>query len=314
MPYYDITHLTRYSYSEFVTASLMEVRMKPRSDGFQNCSDFKIKISPTARVLNYQDYLQNTIHFFDIPGPHHKLAINVESVVEVRPLPDLPDSLPASAWEHMTLDGFGHDGYDMLQPGKFTGSTELIEDFAREIAIGRRDDPLTVLREMNAAIYFSLDYEQGATKVDSPIDVALTNRKGVCQDFAHIMATLVRGLGIPCRYVSGYLFHRRDERSAADASHAWVEAWLPELGWVGFDPTNNQMCGDRHIRVCLGRDYADAAPTRGVFTGEAETTLEVSVTVTQLENLPVEQRPLLAYDLQNYENQRQLLQQQQQQQ
>ena len=126
------------------------------------------------------------------------------------------------------------------------------------------------------------------TRVDSPIDVALENRQGVCQDYTHIMIAMVRALGIPCRYVSGYLFHRAQslDRSAADASHAWPEAYLPELGWVGFDPTNDVLVGGRHIRVAVGRDYADVPPTRGVFRGDAETDLSVAVQVS-LSEAPV---------------------------
>lgn len=311
MPYYSISHLTRYTYSEFISASVMEVRMRPRSDDSQTCTSFNIRISPSARVLSYQDYLQNTIHFFDIPGTHQKLAINVESVVEVRPRPELPERLPETAWDTLHMDHFDRDGFDMLQPGRFTTPTDLTRAFAAELDVRRRADPLTALRELNTAIYHAMDYDQSVTTVDSPVDVALASRKGVCQDFAHIMATLVRGLEIPCRYVSGYLFHHVDdyERSAADASHAWVEAWLPGLGWVGFDPTNNVICGDRHIRACVGLDYADTAPTRGVFTGVAETSLEVSVRVSRLEMPPVEDLPLFAFELPNYENQQQQQQQ-----
>jgi len=316
MPYYEISHLTRYTYSDFITASVMEVRMRPRTDERQTCTSFNIKLSPSARVLSYQDYLQNTIHFFDIPGAHHRLAINVESVVDIHPILDLPEALPASSWDALHVEHFDHDLFDFVQPGCYTTPTNLTRAFAAELGVRRRDDPLTTLRDLNTAIYRALGYKQSVTTVDSPVDVALANRKGVCQDFAHIMTILVRGLEIPCRYVSGYLFHRKSdhERSALDASHAWVEAWLPDLGWVGFDPTNNVLCDDRHIRVCVGLDYADSAPTRGVFTGVAETSLEVSVQVSRLEAPPADTLPLFTFDLPNYENQQRQPQPQQQQQ
>jgi transglutaminase-like putative cysteine protease len=127
-------------------------------------------------------------------------------------------------------------------------------------------------------------YVPNSTKVDSPIEDALRSRQGVCQDFAHIMIALVRKLRIPCRYVSGYLFHLeengRKDRSLEGASHAWVEALVPRLGWTAFDPTNNLIGGDRHIRVAIGRDYADVPPTRGVYKGEAQSELSVAVTVS----------------------------------
>ncbi len=144
---------------------------------------------------------------------------------------------------------------------------------------------------MNEAIYKLFAYVPNSTKVDSPIEEALRTRQGVCQDFAHIMIALVRRLHIPCRYVSGYMFHRDEEekdRSLEGASHAWVEALVPGLGWVAFDPTNNLVGGDRHIRVAIGRDYADVPPTRGVYKGEAQSELSVAVTVSPADAAPPE--------------------------
>jgi transglutaminase-like putative cysteine protease len=301
--YYKINHLTRYLYSEPVTNSAMEVRMQPRSDDYQVCTEFHIKVSPVARVLHYRDYFQNHINIFDIPGSHGKLAINTSSVAEVHSRPDLPDHLNTDAWRLLRTENLDPDCFDMLQSGHFTTPTDLTREFTRTLPITRDADPLMLLKALNTGIYQSMDYDQSVTTVDSHIDVALEARRGVCQDFAHIMATITRELGIPCRYVSGYLFHREDgyDRSAEDATHAWVEAWLPTLGWVGFDPTNNLICGERHIGVCIGRDYADAAPTRGVFTGTAETSLEVSVKVIRLETRPTEVKDIFSFELPNYE-------------
>jgi transglutaminase-like putative cysteine protease len=134
---------------------------------------------------------------------------------------------------------------------------------------------------MMSAIYARFEYRRNATRVDSPIDEALESRRGVCQDFAHIMIALGRHLGVPCRYVSGYLFQQSDRevRSTDGATHAWVEALLPGMGWVGFDPTNDMVAGDRHIRVAIGRDYADVPPTRGVFKGLSAVKSELAVAV-----------------------------------
>jgi transglutaminase-like putative cysteine protease len=130
-------------------------------------------------------------------------------------------------------------------------------------------------------LFERLTYSPQSTRVDSPIDEALESRKGVCQDFTHIMIALVRQLGIPCRYVSGYLHHQADGvvRSADGATHAWAEAWLPDTGWIGFDPTNNLLADHRHIRVAVGRDYADVPPTKGVFKGLSAARSELSVSV-----------------------------------
>ena len=149
-----------------------------------------------------------------------------------------------------------------------------------------------MLRSLNEKLYSEIEYTKDSTRVDSPIEVALQSRRGVCQDFAHIMIALVRGLRVPCRYVSGYLHHDKKQhvdRSADGATHAWVEALLPGLGWVGFDPTNNLLAGPRHIRTAIGRDYADVPPTVGTLKGSAQSDLQVRVSVIPSEAvLPVD--------------------------
>jgi transglutaminase-like putative cysteine protease len=134
-----------------------------------------------------------------------------------------------------------------------------------------------------AAVHRDFEYVPKSTRVDSPIDDALASRKGVCQDFAHVLISIARRLGLPARYVSGYIAPQASGDRAglvASATHAWVEVLLPELGWVGFDPTNNTEAGIRHIRVAVGRDYADVPPTRGIFKGQSASQLSVSVDVT----------------------------------
>lgn len=279
--YYTIRHVTRFRYSAPISQSIMELRMEPRTEGIQRCLNFKIGLNPNANIMIYRDYLGNVIHHFDIPGQHRSLSITAEAQIEMKDAPELPDSLPPETWDELDTNE-----YDLLLPSLFTYPTPLLDDLGHEIGAVRRDDPLTLLRELNAAIYNAFEYGQDVTKVDSPIDDALQARKGVCQDFTHIMLAMLRPLGIPCRYVSGYLYHRAGVRSAQDASHAWVEALLPRLGWVGFDPTNNLIAGDRHIRVAVGRDYADVPPTRGVFKGRADTELAVGVRVSLADELP----------------------------
>jgi transglutaminase-like putative cysteine protease len=194
----------------------------------------------------------------------------------------------------------------MLLPSHFARSTPALEELAREVGCERRGSPLALLTELNEAIYKLFAYVPQSTKVDSPIEDALQSRQGVCQDFAHIMIALVRRLKVPCRYVSGYMFHRdaaEKDRSLEGASHAWVEALVPRLGWVAFDPTNNLVGADRHIRVAIGRDYADVPPTRGVYKGEAQSELSVAVTVSPADavapepvrpSFVVRSRPVLA--------------------
>ncbi len=286
--YYTIRHVTRFRYSAPITQSVMEVRMQPRTEGSQRCLNFQLSVTPSARALHYRDYLGNVVHNFDVPGEHRQLSIIAQSQVEVRPLPDLPASMPASAWDELSKSE-----YDMLVPSHFTHPSPLLSGLAVELGVERRDDPLSFLRELTARIYDAFAYVPESTAVDSPIDDALKARQGVCQDFTHIMLALLRPMGIPARYVSGYLYPRQGgSRSTPGASHAWVEAYLPELGWVGFDPTNNLIADYCHIRVAIGRDYADVPPTRGVFKGKAETELSVSVQVNLADEPPPEDPPL----------------------
>ncbi len=187
------------------------------------------------------------------------------------------------------------DYIEMLMPSHFGQSTDLLEQFAHELGVESREkarqrDPLEFVLNLNALLYSKIAYVPKSTSVDSPIDHALESRQGVCQDFAHIMIGLTRRIGIPCRYVSGYLFHKAGDktRSAEGATHAWVETLLPGLGWVGLDPTNNVLAGERHVRTSVGRDYADVPPTKGVFKGSAESQLLVSVHVAPSDAPPLE--------------------------
>ncbi|ABU59798.1 transglutaminase family protein [Roseiflexus castenholzii] len=277
---YHIRHLTRFRYSAPVSESVVEVRMQPRSDGHQRLHSFQMTTIPRTTIFSYRDILGNMVHHFDVPGRHKLLTVTSEALVEVSE-PSPITALDGESWRALDALAASGEYWDLLQPGRFTHPSDLLRAFAAEIALQRGSDPLTTLCRLNTRIYDAFEYAPGSTHVHSPIDDALRMRRGVCQDFAHIMITLTRALGIPCRYVSGYLFHRAEDhdRSEADATHAWVEALLPGMGWVGFDPTNNLIAGARHIRVAIGRDYADVPPSRGVYKGQATSELDVAVRV-----------------------------------
>ncbi|MEJ7616538.1 MAG: transglutaminase family protein [Pyrinomonadaceae bacterium] len=293
--YYSIHHSTRFRYSKPVSESIMEVRMHPRSEGIQRCLTFDLRLSPRTQVSFYRDFHGNVVHHFDVPRSHSQLSINARAVVEMSaPIP-VPRALDEAAWNEVDRMIAGGDYFFELEPSRFTQPSEHLRQLARELSIEqRRGDPLSLLRELSASIHDYFDYAPQSTRVDSLIDDALASRKGVCQDFAHIMIALVREfLQLPCRYVSGYLFHvvEYHDRSAADATHAWLEVMLPGLGWVGFDPTNDLIAGARHIRVAIGRDYRDVPPTRGIFKGTSESELSVAVEVTPCEAPPIHEEP-----------------------
>lgn len=286
---YTVYHLTHFRYDAPVSESVMEVRMQPRTESVQRCLRFELSTTPRARVFAYQDPEGNIVHHFDVPARHRELAIVAESVVEFVSDVEIPGAVEHGAWSWLDEESTRERFYDFLQPSHFARPTDALLAFGRELDVVRRDDPLTLLRELNARIYDAFEYAPQSTQVDSPIDHALAARRGVCQDFAHVMIALVRQVGIPCRYVSGYLYHdhRGDERSVDGASHAWLEAWLPGVGWVGLDPTNRTLATERHIRVAVGRDYHDVPPNRGAFKGNARSELGVAVRV-QITDAPIE--------------------------
>ena len=278
---YSVRHVTIFGYEPAVRESVMEVRMQPRSEGRQRCLNFQLTVSPTTSVMSYRDFMGNTVHHFDIAGSHTQVKLTAQGVVEVES-PEPPDAVAAGSWEELDALTALEDHWEMMLPSQFTAPTDELQKLATEIGCERRGHLFEFLTELNQSMFQKFAYVPKSTKVDSPIDEALTNRQGVCQDFAHIMIALLRRLRVPARYVSGYLFHepKSKDRSSDGASHAWVEVLVPKLGWIAFDPTNNLIADDRHIRVALGRDYADVPPTRGVYKGEATSELSVSVTVS----------------------------------
>ena len=279
--FYSIRHVTRFRYSGPVRESVMELRMQPRSEGPQTLRSFQISTNPRAQLYAYTDHLGNAVYHFNLLREHEELRIEAQATVEIGAMPHTPEKLDALEWGRYNSFNLHDDQFDMLEPSKFARPSPELESFMKIAELEKpAGDPLSALQTLQRGIFDSFEYQSGVTGVDSPIEVALEARRGVCQDFAHIMTAIAREWGIPCRYVSGYLYPKGSkDRSAADATHAWVEAWLPSLGWVGFDPTNNILAGERHIRAAVGRDYSDVPPTRGTYKGGADSELSIAVSL-----------------------------------
>jgi transglutaminase-like putative cysteine protease len=282
--FYAIRHFTRYRYSRSVWQSMMEVRMHPRSEGNQRCFVFQLSVNPRARIFGYTDSYGNLVHHFDLPSRHSQLTIISDALVNIEAQPSIPEVMEYGGWQELEELVEKKDYWDMLMPSHFARSSPELEQLAGEIGATerKRRSPLAFLWDIASGVHRSFRYVKKSTAVNSPIEDALRSRQGVCQDFAHIMIALVRNARIPCRYVSGYLYHSSEiAHPAADgATHAWVEALLPGLGWVGFDPTINRLASEQHIRTATGRDYADVPPTMGMMKGKADTQLQVRVRVT----------------------------------
>jgi transglutaminase-like putative cysteine protease len=280
--FYSVRHITQFRYSHPVRESVMELRVQPRSELHQTLRNFQIGTTPRVQLSGYTDHYGNAVYHFNVLREHSELRIEAQSVIEVAPSPPLPTAADALEWDRYNAFNLRAEHYDFLEPSTFARSSPALVSFAQTHLLEKPEgDTLCALNRLNSVIYSAFEYEVGVTEVHSPIEQALRVRRGVCQDFAHVMIAIARSWRVPARYASGYLYHRRQDhdRSRDDATHAWVEAYLPSYGWVGFDPTNNIMASERHIRVAVGRDYADVPPTRGTFKGGAESELAVAVTV-----------------------------------
>lgn len=279
----EVRHVTRYTYDQPVRESVMELWMQPQKGARQRLVSFDLEINPAAQLFSYADTFGNAVYHFDVPQPHERLTITARSAVETQAPAPLPDGLDGGEWDRLRSDFVRGENFDFLRPHGFAVETPALRAFMAQKNLGgpRSRCPLTAVRELSRVVYESFAYETGVTRADSPIDEVLIAGRGVCQDFAHVMLAVCRSWGVPARYVSGYLFTDRKagDRSDPDATHAWVEVFLPSLRWVGFDPTNNIEAGERHIACAVGRDYSDVPPSKGVFKGEAESELSVGVSV-----------------------------------
>lgn len=294
----EVRHVTQYHYDHPVRESVMDVWMQPLKRPRQRLVRFELDVEPGAQLFSFADTFGNAVYCFDVPQPHDDLTIVATSAVETDMPEALPEALDMGEWDRLRGDFVQGDCFDFLQPHGFARETEALRKFVAKHKLDdlKRHDPLTALRKLNDALFNAFEYQPGFTETDSPIDLALSEGRGVCQDFAHIMLAICRSWGVPARYVSGYMFNDREhgDRSSPDATHAWIEVFLPSLRWVGFDPTNNTLTEDRHVAVAVGRDYRDVPPTRGVYKGGGESHLNVAVTVRQIRAAQAEpqfQRP-----------------------
>ena len=278
---YQIEHISRYTYSSPIRHCMLSLCLKPRNDDQQRLLAFDLNTEPPTVFNSETDVFGNTKQVLNVHGEHDSLELVARSSVERQRPARLPDSLGASAWEEVLSWRDSLDYWDFTHPSVYARPSPTLAAFVDELSIKAGDDPLESLLRLSDTLYRSFQYVPGSTSAASPIEETLKSRKGVCQDYAHVMIAIARSWCIPARYVSGYLYVEGQDGEALlqYASHAWVECCLPGQGWVGFDPTNRCLAEERHIRVGVGRDYHDVAPVRGIFLGGGSTRLEVEVRV-----------------------------------
>jgi len=272
-----IHHTTTYIYPRPVVNSVNEVWLRPLSDRRQACRSFVLSTSPPSEPRPYTDYFGNTVYHFDVPEPHERLEIVADADVETEEI-DGPSLLESdlSPYRPLSLDETDR-WLDFLAETPLTAAGTAV----RQLATAIRGQQTTVARTLAGVaqqVSDSLRYETGLTGVHTTAEAALALGTGVCQDYTHLFLAISRSLGIPARYVSGYL--ATDEHGEeVQASHAWPEALLPAAGWIAFDPTNGRLVDGRYVRVAVGRDYADVPPVRGAYSGPSGNGLDVAVYV-----------------------------------
>lgn len=284
--FYQIRHVTRFCYDEEITESLMEVRKCPVEREGQRLLSFHLALNPVAKVFDLKDNLGNTIHHFDIPQRHQELTITATSLVELKSNQKLPERVDMEAWGVLHSMESEGENLDFLLHSPRIKPTEALKACFEELKPRDNECPLSFLTRVSGDIFDRFDYASPSKKSEASEEGPLLRKQGACSDFAHLMIGLARLAKIPARYVSGYLFHREEQknRTAEEVAHSWVEAFVPELGWVAFDPSNNIAVEDRHIATCIGRDSKDVAATRGVFKGFAKSEASVAIQVHSAED------------------------------
>ncbi len=288
MPTYRITHETVYTHAATAGAAWQMLQLHPRAEPAQECLDFQLQIEPGAPDLTHRDdFFGNRRHFFSVREPHLVLAITCRSVVR-RDEPALPLAglTPPIAQARARTDALvAGAGFALEQYRHATAHVPFLPAAAELAAdLGPPELPLMEwIERLGRRFAETFTFDATATDVSTPLADVLATKRGVCQDFTHLFLSCVRQHGVPAAYVSGYLLTNpppgKPRLRGADAMHAWVSVFVPDFGWVDYDPTNSCFVGAGHIVVARGRDYGDVSPTRGVFTGAAPPPPRVGVTV-----------------------------------
>jgi transglutaminase-like putative cysteine protease len=273
---FEVQHRTELTYSHRISESVMEVRLTPRSDANQTLRRFHIAVGPDSRVSSHVDWQGNTVHQFSVVAFHDRVFIVSNSTVATHPqridLGSVADPTRSPRTSHRLLDFLSFGGPVQRDP--------RIVALAERIKLHESPRAADAVLRVTEAVRDSLTYQKGVTNSLTTVAEALDHGAGVCQDFTHIALAMLRLIGIPARYVSGYLY--RSDLSEVE-THAWCEAFIPSIGWLAFDPTHGELVGETHIAVASGRSYADVPPNRGVYRGEAEEKISAVVNITPIE-------------------------------
>lgn len=270
---WDIIHRTEYQYASPVHDSFNEARLQPFSDEWQTVEHFLLKVLPATRLRHHHDFYSNVVHEFEITEPHSSLLIESHLRVTTKPRPPL--EVTDSLWPLTRIGELAPEPrvFEFLQPSRFVDLSPEIWRLALDATVGITDAWQAALA-LQQCVHGSLKYEPNSTTAHTHARDVLRDKRGVCQDFAHVMLGLCRSLKIPALYVSGYL-----ASESASATHAWVEVLIPGVGWRALDPTHHRQPDETYVKIAVGRDYADVAPVTGNYKGTTRRQMQVQVSV-----------------------------------
>lgn len=269
---FSISHRTKLNYSEPISESVMEVRSMPRTDDRQVLRWFDIEATPNVQACHHTDWLGNAVHQFALHKVHQQVIITSKCVVETRPMTSSLRELRAPL-EDLVRD---HRSWDFLHPHGPVNGDPCTSAIATQMGLASVRNIGEAIDIVTTRTRDLLIYRPGVTHSSSSVTEVLRTGAGVCQDFTHLSLALLRHVGVPCRYVSGYL-HRPG--AVELQTHAWTEAFVPNVGWLAFDTTHGQLANEHYVTVAVGRSYADVPPNRGIFRGESKERIEVSVVI-----------------------------------
>lgn len=288
---YSITHTTHYQYHEIVDLCHNIAILSPRNTASQTCQSFNISISPLPEIIEeYEDFFGNKVCYFVVEQEHEALSVTATSIVEKKNSTAQPAVTPAQSWESvrdLLQNSTGNFMYErqFCTATNITSPSAAIKEFAA-ISFTPNRPLFEAVYDLMQRIYTEFDFTPGFTTISTPLSTVMEERKGVCQDFAHLAIAGVHVMGLPARYVSGYLetmaADGKEKLTGVDASHAWFSVFIPEMGWVDFDPTNNQLPTEQYITIGWGRDYFDIIPLKGVIMSGGTHELKVAVDVRRL--------------------------------
>jgi transglutaminase-like putative cysteine protease len=288
---YRITHTTEYRYQDNVVVCQNHACLSPRTSPRQICRSSKLQIRPTPTVkAEHRDFFGNRLHYFAIQAPHQHMIVTAISEVDMQDIPIL-DLAKSPAWESVRDSLEEQYTPTAIEARSYRLNSPYIEPIPELLAYAHSsftpERPLLeAVNDLMARVFNEFTYDPHFSTIVTPLSDVMEHRRGVCQDFAHLMIACIRGLGLPARYVSGYLETLpppgQVKLQGADASHAWLSVYCPEFGWVDFDPTNNMIPASQHITVAWGRDYGDVTPLKGVIYGGGEHILTVGVDVERI--------------------------------